>query len=553
MDHAADHTVTITRRAGRAESVPGSFDVEHAAGNEIVFSAVFNVAVPFIDRHVTEGHGARPAIRTHAGETVSYAELATRVNRCGNALLGLGLAPGERVLLVVEDCPAFFYLFWGAIKAGIIPVPINTLLRAGDYRYMIEDSGASVVVFSPAFGGEVEAALAAAGHRPAHVLCTEAGERPGLTALMEGASEVLPPARASAGDDCFWLYSSGSTGRPKAAVHAHRDMVVTSERYGVGLLGVTERDVCFSAAKLFFAYGLGNAMTFPLWVGGTAVLLAARPTPALTFEVIERHRPTLFFGVPTLYAAQLRALEGAVRPDLASLRLCVSAGEGLPAEILRRWQARTGLDILDGIGSTEALHIFISNRPGDVRPGTSGRPVPGYEVRIVDEQGREVAPGQSGELEIRGESTAGRYWNQPEKTAHTMGAGWLRTGDTYHQDPDGYYVYGGRSDDMIKVGGIWCSPFEIEAQLIEHPAVQEAAVVGREDDSGLVKPEAWIVLRDGSEAGAGLEQALVEHCKDRLAPYKYPRWFHFVDALPKTATGKIQRFKLRAGAGTDGS
>lgn len=554
--HHDEHTVTITRRAG---SLAGSFDADHAAGNEIVFSPVFNVAVPFIDRHVAEGRGERVAIRAHAGAPgatiVTYAELAARVNRCGNALRGLGLLPGDRVLLVVEDCPAFFYLFWGAIKAGVIPVPLNTLLRADDYRYMIEDSAARALVFSPAFRGEVEAALAGdTVHRPAHVLCTEAGEGPGLPALMEGASEALAPARTAAGDDCFWLYSSGSTGRPKGAVHAHRDMVVTSERYGVGVLGVSERDVCFSAAKLFFAYGLGNAMTFPLWVGGTAVLLAARPTPALTFEVIEQHRPTLFFGVPTLYAAQLGALEGAA-PDLSSLRLCVSAGEGLPAEILRRWQARTGLDILDGIGSTEALHIFISNRPGDIRPGTSGRPVPGYEVRIVDDEGREVAAGQSGTLEIRGDSTAGRYWNQPEKTAHTMGTGWLRTGDTYHQDAGGYYVYGGRSDDMIKVGGIWCSPFEIEARLIEHPAVLEAAVVGREDESGLVKPEAWIVLRDGSggDGPAALEGALVEHCKQALAPYKYPRWFRFVDALPKTATGKIQRFKLRAAAGANGS
>jgi benzoate-CoA ligase family protein len=546
MDHA-EHTVTITR--------PDSGRQHGAASAGIEFSPVFNVAVPFMDRHVREGRGERVAIRTHAGETVTYAELAARVNRCGNALLGLGLVPGDRVLMVVEDCPAFFYLFWGAIKAGVVPVPLNTLLRADDYRYMIEDSGAAALVFSPAFRAEVEAALAAASHRPAHVVCTEAGERPGLPALMERASEALAPAPTAATDDCFWLYSSGSTGRPKGAVHAHRDMVVTSERYGVGVLGVSERDVCFSAAKLFFAYGLGNAMTFPLWVGGTAVLLAARPTPALTFEVIERHRPTLFFGVPTLYGAQLGALEGTARPDLSSLRLCVSAGEGLPAEILRRWQARTGLDILDGIGSTEALHIFISNRPGDVRPGTSGRPVPGYEVRIVDEQGREVAAGQSGALELRGDSTAGRYWNQPERTAHTMGSGWLRTGDTYHQDGDGYYVYGGRSDDMIKVGGIWCSPFEIEARLIEHAAVLEAAVVGREDESGLVKPEAWIVLRDGAagDGPAALERALVEHCKQGLAPYKYPRWFRFVETLPKTATGKIQRFKLRAGAGADGS
>jgi benzoate-CoA ligase family protein len=584
MEHAADHTVRIARGEGRTE---------------IAFAPVFNVAVPFIDRHVrhvAEGRGPRLAIRTHDGEGVRYDELAARVNRCGNALRALGLAPGERVLLVVEDCPAFFYAFWGAIKAGLVPVPLNTLLRADDYRYMIEDSAARAVVVSPSFAGEVAAALDRASHRPAHVLGTGsdalagtgqgaaagalagtgqgaalpgAGEPIGLLALMDRASEALAPWPAAPGDDCFWLYSSGSTGRPKAAVHAHRDMVVTSQRYGVDILGMTGDDVCFSAAKLFFAYGLGNAMTFPLWVGGTAVLLAPRPTPELTFEVIARHRPTLFFGVPTLYAAQLRALAAAEarqegqpdarqegQPDLSSLRLCVSAGEGLPADILRRWQAQTGLSILDGIGSTEALHIFISNRPDDIRPGSSGRLVPGYEARIVDEHGAEVAPGQSGQLEIRGDSIATRYWNQPEKTAHTMGSGWLRTGDTYSQDADGYYVYGGRSDDMIKVGGIWCSPFEIEARLIQHPQVLEAAVVGREDGDGLIKPEAWIVLRDGApedvpeheidDALPALERALTEHCKHGLAPYKYPRWFRFVAALPKTATGKIQRFKLRA-------
>jgi benzoate-CoA ligase family protein len=541
MDHAANHTVTLSRRDGHTE---------------IGFSPVFNVAVPFIDRHVAEGRGQETAIRTHGGETVRYGELAARVRRCGNALRGLGLAPGARVLLVVEDCPAFFYVFWGAIKAGLVPVPLNTLLRADDYRFMIEDAAASAVVVSAAFAGEVEAALAHSEHRPAHVLGADAGVRPGwpdLAALMDRASDVLDAAPAAAGDDCFWLYSSGSTGRPKAAVHAHRDMVVTSQRYGVDVLGMTGRDVCFSAAKLFFAYGLGNAMTFPLWVGGTAVLLAPRPTPELVLEVIARHRPTLFFGVPTLYAAQLRAAEPGARTgtaalDVSSLRMCVSAGEGLPAEILRRWQALAGLPILDGIGSTEALHIFITNRPDDIRPGTSGRLVPGYEARIVDEHGDVVAPGESGQLEVRGDSIAGRYWNQPEKTAYTMGSGWLRTGDTYSQDADGYYVYGGRSDDMIKVGGIWCSPFEIEARLVAHPVVLEAAVVGREDESGLVKPEAWIVLRDqvSGEALPALERALIEHCKDALAPYKYPRWFWFVDALPKTATGKVQRFVLRA-------
>jgi len=314
------------------------------------------------------------------------------------------------------------------------------------------------------------------------------------------------------------------------------------------VLGVTADDICFSAAKLFFAYGLGNAMTFPLWVGGQAVLYPARPTPDSTFETIETYKPTLYFGVPSLYAAQLQALESA-DPDLSSLRRCVSAGEPLPAAILRRWKVRTGLDILDGIGTTEILHIFVTNMAGDVRPGTSGRVVPGYEARIVDEDGRDVAPGETGRLRIRGGSTLKYYWNNPEKTAQTLIDGWVDTGDTYYQDADGYFVCCGRSDDMMKVGGIWCSPVEIEARLIEHPKVLEAAVVGRPDADELIKPEAFIVLNDPAEAGGGgdLAAELLAHCKAGLAPYKYPRWFNFVESLPKTATGKTQRYKLRQG------
>ncbi len=515
--------------------------------SQFSFDATFNVAVPFIDRHLDEGRGGKIAIRTDAGEEVSYAELAEQVNRCGNALKGLGIGGGERVLMVVKDCPAFFALFWGAIKAGIVPVPLNTLLRADDYRYMIEDSGAAAVIYSPEFAAEVEPALAAAARKPAHAFPTE-GAGVTLAALVAAAPSALEPAPAGAADDCFWLYSSGSTGRPKGAVHAHRDMVVTSQCYGVDTLGVVEDDVCFSAAKLFFAYGLGNAMTFPLWVGGTAVLLAARPTPESTFAMIERFRPTLYFGVPTLYAAQLQAIDAAAtKPELSSIRYCVSAGEALPGDILRRWKKATGLTILDGIGSTEALHIFISNRPDEVKAGTSGRVVPGYAAKVVGEDGAPVAAGESGQLMIRGDSTAGYYWNNPEKTAQTMVEGWLNTGDTYLQDEDGCFVYCGRNDDMMKVGGIWCSPFEIEAKLIEYPEVLEAAVVGRADANDLIKPEAWIVLKGGAEGGPEIEKALLAHCKGGLAPYKYPRWFKFVDDLPKTATGKIQRFKLRAG------
>jgi benzoate-CoA ligase family protein len=408
---------------------------------------------------------------------------------------------------------------------------------------MIDDSACAAIVYSPEFAGEIEPALARASHKPGHALRVE-GEGASLRALLGEAPGSLAAAPASAGDDCFWLYSSGSTGRPKGAVHAHRDMVVTSQLYGVDVLGIRADDVCFSAAKLFFAYGLGNGMTFPLWAGATAVLMPERPTPQSTFATIERFRPTLYFGVPTLYAAQIQALETA-RPDLSSIRRCVSAGEALPAHIFHKWRDLTGTVILDGIGSTEALHIFISNHADDIEPGTSGRVVPGYDARILDEHGRPVRPGDAGRLIIRGGSTAKYYWNNPERTARTMVDGWLDTGDTYLQDPSGHYVYCGRNDDMLKVGGIWCSPFEIETKLGEHSGVLEAAVVGRADADGLVKPEAWIVLKQAQADLVAIEHELVRHCKTELAPYKYPRWFHFVPELPKTATGKIQRFRLR--------
>ena len=506
------------------------------------FADTFNVAVPFIDRHLVEGRGARVAIRDAEGE-VTYAALAVNVNRAGNALAALGLGRGDRVLMVVKDCPPFFYAFWGAIKAGFVPVPLNTLLRAPDYRFVIENARAACLLYSPEFAGECEAALAGAAHRPAHALPAEgAGES--FAARLAAASEALEPAPASAEDAAFWLYTSGSTGTPKGGVHRHRDMVVTSQYFGVDTLGVRADDIHFSAAKLFFAYGLGNAMTFPLWTGGTAVLLAGRPTPETTFATIEAFRPTIYYGVPTLYAAQLRALEGGA-PDLSSLRLCVSAGEPLPAPVLERWRAATGLDIVDGIGTTEILHIFISNRPGAVVPGTSGTVVPGYEVRLVDDEGRDVAPGETGNLLIRGQSLIAEYWGEPARTAAAFEGEWLRTGDTYYVDEAGCYVCCGRADDMLKVGGIWVSPVEIEARLAAHPAVLEAAVVGRADDDGLVKPEAWVVLAEGHEAGERLSAALVAHCKEGLAPYKYPRWLRYVEDLPKTATGKIQRYRLR--------
>ena len=516
--------------------------VDHApTPSTIAFAPVFNVAVPFIDRHLSEGRSEKTAIRTVAGD-VTYGQLAEQVNRCGNVLREAELVPGDRLLMIVKDCPEFFYLFWGAIKAGVVPVPVNTLLRAPDYQYMIDDSACAAVVYSPEYAAEVAPALASAARRP-EALATE-GDGAALQARLARASPTLDAVAATADDDCFWLYSSGSTGRPKGAVHRHRDIVVTCVHYAVDTLGMAEDDVCFSAAKLFFAYGLGNAMTFPLWLGATALLSDQRPSPQMTFDLIERFKPTLYFGVPTLYAAQLRELEQAPR-DLSSLRLCVSAGEALPPDIFRRWQALTNLVVLDGIGSTELLHIFISNRLEDCKPGASGRVVPGYETRIVDENGAPVPPGETGRLLVKGESAARCYWNNPEKTAATMRGEWVDTGDTYLRDDEGYYVYCGRSDDMLKVGGIWCSPVEIESRLVEHPNVLEAAVVGRADDDGLTKPEAHVVLHDAGDASGAMANELLAHCQDGLARYKYPRWIHFVDDLPKTATGKIRRFQLR--------
>jgi benzoate-CoA ligase family protein len=520
---------------------------------DIQYSPVFNVAVPMIDRHLENNRGAYTAIiNTDATESadikITYQQLAERVNQCGNLLRSFDSQPGDRILMVVKDCPEFFYIFWGAIKAGLAPVPLNTLLRADDYQFMIEDSGCAGLIYSSEYQDEVATALEASSHQPGFIFSVDGPS--GISDLLADHSPILKPAPATADSDCFWLYSSGSTGRPKGTVHRHRDIITTCVYYAEDTLAMTQEDICFSAAKLFFAYGLGNAMTFPMWVGGTAVLSSQRPSPGMTFQIIADHKPTIYFGVPTLYAAQLRALEedstGLSTRNFSSIRCCVSAGEALPADIFRRWQEKTKTLILDGIGSTEALHIFISNTMADHRPGTSGRPVPGYQMKILDDYDEIVAAGEPGSLLIKGDSNSVHYWNNPQKTAETMVDGWLNTGDTYFQDQDGYFVYCGRSDDMLKVGGIWCSPVEIESRLIEHPLVLEAAIVGRPDADELIKPEAFVVLNNAADASESLADDLLKHCQDGLARYKYPRWFNFVEELPKTATGKIQRFKLRS-------
>jgi benzoate-CoA ligase len=509
----------------------------------------FNVAAWFVDRPVAEGKGAAPAFHCE-DRVLTYGDVQDLANRTGNALRELGVEMEQRVLMICLDAPEFLGTFWGAIKIGAIPVPVNTLLRAADFRYVVDDSRARVAVVSAPLLAEAGPAFQDAAHLR-HVLVAgapAAGPHLSFEERVARASRALDAAPTSRDDVAFWLYSSGSTGRPKGAVHLHHDMVVASETYAKQVLGLRPTDKVYSAAKLFFAYGLGNAAYFPMSVGAQSVLYPHRPTPDAVFEILTRHRPTLFFGVPTLYAAMLATKEAERRFDLSSLRLCVSAGEALPAELYRRWHERFGVEIVDGIGTTESGHIFLSNRPGAVRPGSSGLPVPGYECAIVDDEGRPVPAGEIGSLRVRGDSTMAYYWNKHDKTKETLFGPWIQTGDKYHQDADGYFWYDGRGDDMLKVGGIWVSPVEVEATLIQHPAVLEVAVVGHEDSDKLVKPRAYVVLKDPAGASEALVGELRAFVKEKIAPYKYPRWIDFVPELPKTATGKIQRFKLRQGA-----
>jgi benzoate-CoA ligase len=506
---------------------------------------VFNAAVEFVDRHIAEGCAERIALR-HEGRTLTYGQVAEMVNRVGNALRDLGVEMENRVLLLLYDSPEFAASFFGAMKIGAVPVPVNTLMRAPDYEYLLNNSRAKVLIAHCPLWDEVVKVRDRLRYLK-HVVIVgepESGQKP-FGPWIDQASPELEPAPTSKDDAAFWLYSSGSTGFPKGAVHLQHDMVYCADLYARPILGIGPDDVTFSAAKLFFAYGLGNSLYFPFRVGASAIVYAGRPLPEVMFEIISRDKPTIFFGVPTLYAAMLAVRDAETKYDLSSLRLCVSAGEALPPELFRRWQERFGTEILDGIGTTEILHIFISNRAGRVKLGSSGLVVPGYEVKIVDEEGHPVRSGDIGNLLVKGESTCAYYWNQHDKTKQTIRGEWIVTGDKYSRDEDGYYWYAGRADDMLKAGGIWVSPIEVENTLIRHPAVLEAAVVGQEDDDRLIKPKAFVVLNEGYIASSALEDELKGFVKDKIAPYKYPRWIAFVPELPKTATGKIQRFKLR--------
>lgn len=502
----------------------------------------YNAAHDLLERNA--GRSNKPAfIDAASGATLTYGELTDQSHRFANALRAQGFAPESRILLAMHDTTEWPVAFLGCILAGVVPIAANTLLTTPDFDFMLRDSRAQGLIVSSALLPAFESLLNNPALRSVIVAGVETSEsNTTLAQLIRGQEATKRIANTCADEACFWLYSSGSTGTPKGTVHLHSHLIQTAELYGRGVLGIQESDVVYSAAKLFFAYGLGNGLTFPMSVGATAVLLPSRPTPAEVFGILKKHQPTIFYGVPTLYAA---LLADPARPQKAELKLrvCTSAGEALPAEIGKKWTAHYGCEILDGIGSTEMLHIFLSNRPGEVRYGSTGKAVPGYELRIVGDDGNDCGVGEIGELQIKGPSAALMYWNNRAKTKATFAGEWTRSGDKYTVDAGGYYTYSGRTDDMLKVGGIYVSPFEVEASLMTHPAVLEVAVIGLADADQLVKPKAFVVLKAGQAASA---DDLKAHVKQQLAPYKYPRWIEFVPELPKTATGKIQRFKLRS-------
>ncbi len=505
----------------------------------------YNEANQFVDRHIQEGRGAKVAIY-YFDQQITYREVHEKVNQTGNALMEMGIGLEDRVMLLLLDCPEFVYSFFGAMKIGAIPVPTNTLLKPEDYEYLLNDSRAKAIVVSE----ELLDCITVIRNnllylRQIIVVGKPVEEFLSFNNLIKDKSIELETANTTSDDAAFWLYSSGTTGFPKGVVHLHHDMTFAAEHYAKGVLQITENDKTFSVAKLFFAYGLGNGLYFPFYVGASTVLSPKRPLPEHVYSMIERHKPTLFFGVPSSYAAMVQ-LEGAKENyDLSSIRYCASAGEPLPKVIFERWFEKWNLEILDGIGSTEILHIFISNMPGEVKPGSTGKIVPGYKAKIINQDGNIVPTGNVGTLMIKGHSNAAYYWNKHEKTMETFIGKWTNTGDQYYQDNEGFFWYVGRGDDMIKAGGIWVSPVEVEYCLMEHPAVFESGVIGRADIDGLIKPKAFIVLQEGYEPSGDLVTELSLFVKSKIAPYKFPRWLEFVSDLPRTATGKIQRFKLR--------
>nr|VFK51444.1 MAG: benzoate-CoA ligase [Candidatus Kentron sp. TC] len=507
-----------------------------------------NAASLFVDAHMTEGRGDRPAIL--CGErTVTYLDLRDGMNRFGNMLKELDTRMEERVAILLPDIPEFAFAFFGTMKTGAVAVPLNTLLRPEEYEYLLNDCRARILVAHASLVDRIIGIRAKLKYLRYITVCGGDcncdADYPRLEPLLQSVPPFLDAADTSRDDAAFWLYSSGTTGFPKGVIHPHRDMIVAADGYAKKTLDLNEFDLSFSVAKLFFAYGLGNSLYFPLRVGGASVLLPEKPLPDVVFDVIDKYQPTLFYSVPTSYAALLQAAEKKDRESLGRIRLCVSAGEPLPKPIFEKWLERFGVEILDGIETTEALHIFISNRPGEARGGTTGQVVPGYKARIVDDIGHELPSKNVGALLIRGDSITPGYWNKHHLTKKAILGEWIDTRDKFWVDAEGFYHYAGRTDDAMKVNGQWVWPTDVEAVLQEHPAVLESGVTGIADRENLIKPAAYVVLKEGFQPSPDLALELQEFVKNNTAPYKYPRWIEFVEDLPKTATGKIQRFKLR--------